>query len=153
MDRTLPQSLATFYLRVALGITFISAVADRFGDWGAPGTDHVAWGNFSRFTAYAGQLNPWAPATLVPLIAWAATVLEIAFGILLVVGLFTRIVGWLSGILLLLFALGMAAGSGAKAPLDASVLTASAAACLLGTQSSFRWSVDSLRDARVATRL
>ena len=107
MDRTARHSLATVYLRVALGIAFLSAVADRFGWWGAPGTDHVAWGNFARFTAYAGRLNPWLSVSLVPAIAWIATAVEIALGILLVVGLFTRTVAWLSGSLLLLFAFGM----------------------------------------------
>ena len=144
MDRTARHSLATVYLRVALGIAFLSAVADRFGWWGAPGTDHVAWGNFARFTAYAGRLNPWAPVSVVPAIAWIATAVEIALGILLVVGLFTRTVAWLSGSLLLLFAFGMIADSGIKAPLDASVFTASAGSFVLACQPSFPWSLDAV---------
>ena len=32
-------------LRVALAAGFLSAVADRFGLWGMPGTPGVAWGD------------------------------------------------------------------------------------------------------------
>ena len=53
------------FLRLALGVTFLTAVADRFGLCGQFGTPNVAWGDFARFTQYTGQLNPWAPAALV----------------------------------------------------------------------------------------
>ncbi len=42
--------LATFssvLLRLALGISFVSAVADRFGLWGVYGQPNVSWGNCS----------------------------------------------------------------------------------------------------------
>ena len=35
----------TVYARLALGGTFLAAVADRFGLWGPPGTHNVAWGD------------------------------------------------------------------------------------------------------------
>jgi hypothetical protein len=38
----------TVFLRVAVGISFLSAVADRFGLWGAYGQANVAWGDCSR---------------------------------------------------------------------------------------------------------
>jgi putative oxidoreductase len=56
-------------LRLALGVTFLTAVADRFELWGQFGTPNVAWGDFARFTQYTGELNPWAPAALVPALA------------------------------------------------------------------------------------
>ncbi|MDB6068221.1 MAG: DoxX [Pedosphaera sp.] len=40
------------YLRLALGISFLSAVTDRSGVWGVYGQSHVAWGNCSRFVNY-----------------------------------------------------------------------------------------------------
>jgi hypothetical protein len=40
---------ANLLLRVGLGVGFLSAVADRFGLWGAFGQPNVEWGNFSRF--------------------------------------------------------------------------------------------------------
>jgi len=41
---SIPQ--AGLILRIVLGITMLSAVADRFGLWGAPGDPGVAWGNW-----------------------------------------------------------------------------------------------------------
>lgn len=37
--------LSSMFLRLALGISFLSAVADRFGYWGAIGQRNVAWGD------------------------------------------------------------------------------------------------------------
>jgi hypothetical protein len=45
----------TVFLRIALGISFFSAVADRFGLWGAYGQPNVAWGDFSRFVGYPDE--------------------------------------------------------------------------------------------------
>lgn len=139
---------ATIYLRLALGIAFLSAVADRFGIWGYPGAPHVAWGNFHNFLIYAGKLNPWFPATWVPAVGWIATLCEIAFGIALILGFHTRVAAFLSGLLTLAFALGMAFGLAIKAPLDYSVFTASAASFLLASMQVFPLSLDSLFSGR-----
>lgn len=139
---------ATVYLRVALGTAFLSAVADRFGVWGPPGAPHVAWGNFHNFLIYAGKLNPWFPARWIPVVGWIATLCEIAFGIALILGLRTRIAAFLSGLLTLAFALGMAFGLGVKAPLDYSVFAASAASFLLACMEVFPLSLDSLLTKR-----
>lgn len=117
----------TVFLRLALGVGFLSAVTDRFGLWGPHGAENVAWGNWARFVAYTGVLNPWAPAGLIEPIAWAATIAEAVLGVALIVGWQTRAAGLLSGVLLLLFALGMTIGTGAKSAFNASVLAASAA--------------------------
>jgi len=45
------QTVITAFARLALGFSFLSAVADRFGLWGAYGAPHVAWGDFGRFIA------------------------------------------------------------------------------------------------------
>jgi len=52
------MGLVTVYLRIALGIGSLSAVADRLGFWRPPGTPNVAWGNFHSFLAYTAKLNP-----------------------------------------------------------------------------------------------
>src|SRR5437762_3511532 len=57
--------LATFgsvFLRLALGISFLSAVADRFGLWGVYGQPNVGWGNYARFVDYTATLNWFLPA-------------------------------------------------------------------------------------------
>jgi len=55
-------SAATIFARMALAAGFLSAVADRFGLWGAAGTNDVAWGNFDAFTEYVHVLAPDPPA-------------------------------------------------------------------------------------------
>jgi thiosulfate dehydrogenase (quinone) large subunit len=134
---------ATVYLRAALGIDFLSAVADRFGLWGPPGTPSVAWGNFHNFLAYTANLNPWFPASWIPAIGWIATLCEICFGVALVVGYRTRMAAVLSGLLALAFATGMIFGIGIHAPLDYSVFAVSASAFLLAGAERYPWTLDS----------
>ena len=128
-----PIRATGLFLRLALGFSFLSAVADRFGLWGPLGRPHVAWGSFERFLQYTGQLNWYLPRSLVSPIAWAATILETLLGVFLILGLFTRLAALASGALLLSFAVTMAIALGVKAPLDCSVFSASAGAFLLAS--------------------
>jgi uncharacterized membrane protein YphA (DoxX/SURF4 family) len=140
--------LATFssvFLRLALGISFLSAVADRFGLWGMYGQANVSWGNYARFVDYTATLNWFVPATVIPAVAMIATAAETLFGLLLVLGWNTRIVALLSGALLTTFALTMTMALGVKAPLNASVFSAAGGALLLGVRGEFPFSVDQLR--------
>jgi uncharacterized membrane protein YphA (DoxX/SURF4 family) len=130
------------FARLALAAGFLSAVFDRFGVWGPSGAPGVAWGDFATFTAYAAKINPWAPAALMAAIAWTATLAEVALALLLLAGYKTRWAALGSGVLLLLFALGMTAGTGVKSAFDASVFAASAAGFLLSTQTRFPFSLD-----------
>lgn len=135
----------TVFLRAALAAGFLSAVADRFGVWGPPGAAGVAWGDFASFTDYTGRVNPLAPAAIVPLLSWSATVAEIVIAFGLALGLFTRWFALAGGVLLLLFALGMTMGTGIKSALDASVYAASAASFALAAKNRYPWSLDALR--------
>jgi uncharacterized membrane protein YphA (DoxX/SURF4 family) len=108
MLRALP-----IFARVALGAGFLSAVADRFGLWGGPGARHVAWGDFAHFLAYTQTVNPWLPARWIPALGWFVTIAEIVLGAALVAGVARRPVAATSGVLLLLFAVGMTVGTGA----------------------------------------
>jgi uncharacterized membrane protein YphA (DoxX/SURF4 family) len=139
------QGPASVFLRLAVGGGFLSAVADRFGLWGPIGTKNVSWGDFAHFTQYTRQVNPWAPAALIPTLAWASTAAELVFGAALILGLVTRWAALLSGILLLLFAGGMSLGLGLKAPWNFSVFSAAAAAFALVVLGPGPWSVDSWR--------
>lgn len=116
---------------MALAAGFVSAVADRFGVWGPRGASNVAWGDFETFTSYAARINPWAPAAMVPFLAWAATALEVALAVALLAGFRLRWTGVVSGLLLLAFAVGMTVGTGVKTALDASVFAAAGAAFAL----------------------
>ena len=70
------------FLRLALGIAFLSAVADRLGVWGAYGQPNVSWGDYARFVAYKAKLNWFLPAAMIPTLA-VATAAETIFGLLL----------------------------------------------------------------------
>jgi hypothetical protein len=87
MDNRLSRAAdySTIFLRFALGVSFLSAVADRFGLWGTYGQPHVAWGDFARFVAYTGKLNWFVPTILLPTSAWASTFAEMLLGLALVV--------------------------------------------------------------------
>ncbi len=56
---------AALYVRVALATAFLSAVADRFGAWGPPGSRGVAWGSFGNFLTYTRSLIPFMPHEMV----------------------------------------------------------------------------------------
>jgi uncharacterized membrane protein YphA (DoxX/SURF4 family) len=140
-----PTVYTTVFLRLALGVSFLSAVADRFGLWGAYGQPNVAWGDFSRFVAYTEKLNWFAPTAVIPTLAWAATFAEVLLGLALVLGFFTRIAALLSGLMLFLFALTMTLALGVKAPLDLSVFSASAGSFLLAVYGKYPLSLDALR--------
>lgn len=128
---TTPQ--AALVLRIVLGITMLSAVADRFGLWGAPGTPGVAWGNWENFIAYTETLNSFAGKSLAPILGALATLFEIVFGLSLIIGFKTRWAALGTAGLMTLFALSMAVSIAVKAPFDYSVLTSAAAALLLFT--------------------
>lgn len=138
---------AAVFLRIALGVTFLSSVADRFGMLGALGQPNVAWGDFDHFKAYAARLNWFLPSSLIPALAWLVTCLETILGFTLIAGLFTRVSAFASGALLLLFALAMTASTGLQSALSHSVYSASAGAFLLAASGYYVWSLDSLRRA------
>ena len=132
------KNLAAWGGRIALAAGFLSAVADRFGVWGAPGQPRVAWGDWSHFVSYTGLLNWFVPGALVPIVAIVATVAEVALAILLLVGYRLRLVAYASAALLFLFAAAMTVALGMKSPLDYSVFAAAAAAFLLGANAPVR---------------
>jgi uncharacterized membrane protein YphA (DoxX/SURF4 family) len=136
--------LGSVFLRLALGISFLSAVADRFGLWGAYGKPNVSWGNYARFVGYTAKLNSFFPAQVIPVLSMISTAAEIVFGILLILGWRTRITALLSAILLIAFAVAMTISLGVEAPLSFSVYSAAGGALLLATCTEFPLSLDSL---------
>lgn len=148
-----PDKYAVLYLRMALGIGFLSAVADRFGIWGPPGKALVAWGNFQNFLHYTAVLNPWFPSSWIPTVGWIATICETLLGIALILGFKTRIAAFCSGLLTLAFAFGMISGIGIKAPLNYSVFVFSSAAFLLSRTRCDLWSVDGRRRSLIDLHL
>lgn len=122
------ERLAFLYARLALGVAFLSGIADRFGLYSGR---NVGYGNFQGFLNYTAKVNSFMPASTIPFLGWSATFFEFAFGLLLVFGLWTRWAALGSAVLLVLFGTAMAISFGIKSPLDYSVFTASACAVLL----------------------
>ena len=138
------KNACILFLRLTLAASFLSAVADRCGLWGPSGKSSVAWGNFANFEAYTALLNWFVPHAWIPLLAWIDTLLEVLFGILLFLGIATRLTALASGALLLLFALAMTFSTGVESALSYSVFTASAGAFLLGFSGPYCCSIDNL---------
>lgn len=145
MSESGPERFAAavpLFARLALAGGFLSAVADRLGLWGAPGTEGVAWGSFERFLAYTATLNPWFPDAWIPAVGVTVTGAEVLLAVGLVVGWRARLFGAAAGFLLLAFGTGMTVGTGVKSALDASVFAAAAAGFLLARTGGGPLSLD-----------
>jgi thiosulfate dehydrogenase [quinone] large subunit len=138
------RDIVALFARLALAASFLTAVADRLGQYGPPGTPTVAWGDMQHFQAYAAQLNPWFPAGVIPLLSWVVTVAETVLGLSLIAGFQVRRVAVASGALLLAFAIGMTAGTGIRSALYASVFSASACAFVLSQREPDAFTLDHL---------
>lgn len=124
---------AILYARIALGVAFLSGIADRFGlYWGR----NVGYGNFEGFVRYTAKVNSFMPAATIPFLAWTATAAELFLGVALVLGLWPRWVAYGSAVLLVMFGVAMGISFGIKSPLDYSVFSASAAAVMLAVFQS-----------------
>lgn len=140
-----PYDLAASFLRLGLGAGLLSAVADRLGFWGPPGTPLVSWVNFHNFLLYTAKLNPWCPAACLPLLGVVVTIAEAGLGMLLILGLWMRLAGLLNGIMALTFAAAMTFVLGVHAPLNYEVFVFSAASFLLATLKPDKLSLDAFR--------
>ena len=118
-------------LRVALALAFLSAVADRFGLWGPPGSPNVAWGTYPAFLDYTGTLLRFLPGSIILGLSWVATVLEIILAAGLLTGFYLRWFALASALLLFMFAVTMTFALGGEPAFSYSVWTASASAFLL----------------------
>ena len=132
------QTWALLLLRFALGISMLSAVADRLGLWGK----QASWGNWENFELYTQKLTFFLPQWLSHFSAYAATFLEIIGSFLLIIGFKIKWAAYSTSILMLIFAVSMTLALGPKAPLDYSVWIGSAAAFLLATQHQYPISID-----------
>ena len=133
-----------FFLRMSIGIGFIVPALDRFGVWGVNGAAGITWGDWQHFSVYAHKLMYFLPDALAEVLAVISSIAELAFGLLLIIGLYTRWISICSGLLLLSFAICMSLALSIHAPLNYGVFTISAASFLLSTIPKYRWSIDAL---------
>ena len=136
------KQLIQLFTRAAVGISFLVPGLDRFGVWGPNGAPGVSWGDWQHFMNYARNLLFFLPYSIAEVAAFMASMGEILFGLLLLIGWKIRLTALGAGFLLLSFALCMWMALGIVAPLGYSVFTASGACFLLSTYPSYRWSLD-----------
>lgn len=139
------ERYVTLPLRLSIGIGFLSAVADRLGFWGPPGGFAVAWGDWDHFIRYVSTLTFETNGAVAEILGISSTLLETILGILLIIGFKIKQTAFLSGILLLLFALAMTINTSIKYALDASVYVAAFGAFLLALHPQSKWCVDNLK--------
>ena len=143
-----PSELAAAFLRLALGAGLLSAVADRLGYWGPPGSSLVSWGNFHNFLIYTGKLTPWCPSSCLPLLGVVVTIAEAVLGIILILGISSRAAALLTGLMTLGFAASMTLFLGVHAPLIYSVFAFSAASFLLASQPPDKLTLDHFLESK-----
>ena len=76
------ENIIKLFLRLALAASFLSAVADRFGWWGA---QYTVWGTWDKFIDYTRLINPWLPDSMVGVAGGVATGAEVLFACCLLV--------------------------------------------------------------------
>jgi len=126
---------AALCARIALGVAFLSGIADRFGLYRGR---NVGYGDFAGFVRYTAKVNSFMPPSTIPFLAWAATAAELFFGITLILGVWRVWIALGSAGLLILFGTAMAISFGIKSPLDYSVFSAASAALLVAAYESRR---------------
>jgi len=138
------QGFAQLFLRLAIGIGYLVPGLDRLGVWGKNGEPGISWGDWQHFIKYAQEVMGFLPSSLVNVLAITATAAEIVFGILLLIGKWTKFAALGSGILALSFAISMTISFGIVSPLSYSVFTVSAASFLLASIGKYKWSLDNI---------
>jgi uncharacterized membrane protein YphA (DoxX/SURF4 family) len=142
------SSIAQLFLRLALGIGFILPVMDRLGILGQPGEANVSWGSWGNFVDYTNSLMPYLSRSIAGILGAVASIAEVVFGVMLIVGFKIRLAAVGSFALTLCFALSMLFFGGYRSPFNYSVLSVSAASLLLSAISTYKWSIDNILEIK-----
>ncbi len=131
-------------LRMFVGVAFLSAVCDRFGILGPPGTPGISWGNFRNFTAYTAQVNSFLPAATIPALAVVESIIEGALGLAMLVGAFLHVTAWASSALLFVFGIAMTVSLGVASQFPFAVFVLAAGTWVLAVLDPSFASIDAL---------
>lgn len=134
-------AIGQLLLRLALGAGFLIPVMDRLGLLGPPGSG-ASWGDWEHFVDYTNTLIPFASRQIANIMGVFATVGELVFGILLVIGFRIKEAGLGAGILTLSFGLCMAIFVSISAPFDYPVFVFTGGALVLSGLDNYQWSID-----------
>src|SRR5919109_117975 len=133
-------------LRIFIGLAFVSAILDRFGLLGGPGTPGIAWGNFRNFVAYTAQVNSFLPAAIIPALAIIETAIEATLGAAMLLGIRVRLASAGSSLLLWILGAAMTISLGIGSQFVYAVFVLAAGAWVLATlERSAAFSLDALR--------
>lgn len=149
MDENKYLPYANLFLRLSLAFTLLSAVADRFGFWGEPGTKNVTWGNWFRFQEYTHRLNPYLSRGIADKVAVGITLVEVVFGLMLLFGVKVRWSAVGTGILTLLLSIATSITLGIKVALDQGLVVACAASFLLACTPVYKWTLNGVKKKKV----
>ncbi|WP_114940774.1 DoxX family protein [Mucilaginibacter endophyticus] len=133
--------IGQFLLRLAIAVSFFMAVMDRLGLLGTHGSG-TAWGDWKHFVDYTNTLVPFVNRPLANIIGFVATIAELVFGMLLVVGYRIKEAALGAGILTLCFGLCMAMFVSISAPVNYPVFVFTGSALILSTLDHHAWSID-----------
>jgi len=95
-DKARAERYSIIFLRLALGMAFLNGMC--IAVWAVRKECGIR--NYANYVKYAGEVNSFMPAFAIPFLANAATVAELSFGLLLVLGLWVRVAAYGSAVLL-----------------------------------------------------
>jgi putative oxidoreductase len=130
-------------IRLFFAYEFGSAVADRLGWFGPPGSG-VSWGDFAHFVAYTHQVNAFLPLSFAFPLAVLATIAESTFIVTLLLGIGTRLACLGTAVLLFFFAAAMTASGMAQGQFYYAVFMLAAGAWYMSAIDPTWLSVDRL---------
>jgi putative oxidoreductase len=131
-------------LRIFVGIAFVSAVCDRLGFFGGPGTPGVSWGTFGNFIIYTGQVNPFLPKAVIPGLAVIESIIEGILGLGMLFGGALRVTVWMSSALLFVLGFAMTISLGFSSTFPFAVFVLAAGVLVMTGVDSSRISLDRL---------
>lgn len=128
-------------LRLAIAVSFFMAVMDRLGFLGPPGSG-AAWGDWKHFVDYTNTLIPFTNRPIANIMGIVATIAELVFATLLVIGYRIKIAALGASILTLSFGLSMAIFVSISAPINYPVFVFTGSALVLSAMEHHEWSID-----------
>jgi uncharacterized membrane protein YphA (DoxX/SURF4 family) len=140
--------LPQLFLRIALGITFLTPVLDRLGLLGPMGKGNIEWGNWQNFISYTSTLMPYFDRSVTNIMGGIATISEFMIAISLILGFKTKYAALGSCLLTLTFILFMTTSVGIQKPINFGVFTATTASFLLFRINVYKWSADDILDRK-----
>ena len=141
------SGIGQLLLRLSLGVGFLIPVMDRVGLLGPPGSG-ASWGDWKHFVDYTNTLIPFASRQVANVASIFATLGELIFGIMLIVGFRIKEAGLGAALLTLAFGLCMAIFLSISAPFNYPVFVFTGGALVLSGLDRHKWSIDDYLDKK-----